>query len=113
MMQPTEINQEVIPEYVWAWTVMCPECGKKVLVNMDESQLQERRIFLIEENENAVGYILTGPTTCQRCETPSYIKHELNEDEILICCLTQEPDRPTPMAAPEKRPTIGNHFSKN
>ena len=112
MMQPIQTDNRA-PDHVWVWTVMCPECRKKTLLHMTESQLQERRIFLINENEHEDDHALSGPLTCQRCETPSYIKFQLNEDEILVTCLTTQPDRPTPMAAPEKRPTIGDHFSRN
>ena len=100
---PLQIEHEHIamPNYIWAWRMKCPRCGRKTLAHMTEDQLQERHQYLTEESD---GCIFTGPNTCQACESQSYIRFQVDEDGLMVGCLTptDEIEREMHMSVPER-----------
>ena len=86
-------------DLVWIWFARCPRCNKKTLLHMNEAQAQERRVFIISEGET---FAISGPLTCQKCETPSYLKLEVADEGELLVCLTTDPETESPMFKPQK-----------
>ena len=109
MMQPTEIHPDTKPEPKWLWRVTCPGCNKKATLTMTQSQLQRKRSDLIGDE----GYFTAAPAMCQECGHLSYLKFQLDEEYLLVGCLTLDPYTETAMASPEADPTPGYIFCQN
>ena len=109
MMRPIEINAETRAEAAWLWHVWCPGCGVRATLRMTESQVQVKRALLISESD----FFIHRPAVCQGCEHPTYLKFQLDQEDQLVGCLTDEPYTETRMSSPEADPTPGYIFSLN
>ena len=117
MMQPTEIYRYIKadikagtkPEAKWLWRISCPGCNKKMTLTMTQSQLQRKRAELMGDEE----CFITAPAICGECSQHSLIKFQLDEDDLLVGCLTLDPYTQTSMASPEADPTPGYIFCQN
>ena len=109
MTQPIEINWDTKPEAKWLWRVTCPGCSKKMTLTMTQSQLQRKRAELIGDED----CFIAAPAMCQECSEPSLIKFQLDEEDVLVGCLTLDPYIKTSMVSPEADPTPGYIFCQN
>ena len=102
MTSPAQIiNWNTKPEPTWLWHVNCPGCKGGATLTMPDSRLHKIRTFLIGEGE---GYV-TERQNCDHCGWPGIIKFELDEDDVLVCCITATPDMMTEMASPVPGPS--------
>ena len=102
MTSPAQIiNWNTKPEPTWLWHVNCPGCKGGATLTMPDSRLHKIRTFLIGEGE---GYV-TERKNCDHCGWPGIIKFELDEDDLLVCCITANPNMMTEMASPVPGPS--------